>query len=111
LKQTDRSLNMHNAKHTAEAASAEVVQFDDALLDACGPELRAELITEAAMLAEAFAPEGRNEQLEAMAAALVSGVRDEEMDRMRARRLACALRCLARAARRSRGGTAGRRCR
>ena len=47
---------MHNAKRTAETASAEVVQFDDALLDTCGPELRAELITEAAMLAEAFAP-------------------------------------------------------
>ena len=89
---------MHNAKHTAETASAEVVQFDDALLDACGPELRAELITEAAMLAEAFAPEGRTEQLLAIAAALASGARDEEMDSMRARQLACALHCLARGA-------------
>jgi hypothetical protein len=102
---------MHNAKRTAETASAEVVQFDDALLDTCGPELRAELITEAVMLAEAFAPEGRTEQLEAMAAVLVSGARDEEMDRTRARQLACALRCLARAARRPRAGTAGGRCR
>jgi hypothetical protein len=90
---------MHNAKHTAETASAEVVQFDNAVLDACGPELRAELITEAAMLAEAFAPEGRAEQLLAMAAILASGVRDEEMDSTRARQLACALRCLARGVR------------
>jgi hypothetical protein len=87
---------MHNGNHTAETASAEVVQFDDALLDACGPKLRAALITEAAMLAEAFAPEGRTEQILAMAAALASGARDEEMDSTRARQLACALRCLAR---------------
>jgi hypothetical protein len=87
---------MHNANHTAETASAEVVQLDDALLDACGPELRAELITEAAMLAEAFAPEGRTEQLLAIAATLASGARDEEMDSTRARQLACALRWLAR---------------
>jgi hypothetical protein len=87
---------MHNSNHTAEPASAEVVQFDEALLDACGPELRGQLITEAAMLAEAFAPEGRTRQLLAMAAALASGARDEKMDGTRARQLACALRCLAR---------------
>jgi hypothetical protein len=79
-------------------AQAEIVQLDDALLEACGPQLRAALLTEAAMLAEAFAPEGRTEQLEAMAATLASGARDEEMDRTRARQLACALRCLARGA-------------
>jgi hypothetical protein len=75
---------------------AEVVQLDDVMLEACGPVLRAQLMTEATMLAEAFAPEGRAEQLRAMAATLASGARDEEMDRERARRLACALRCLAR---------------
>lgn len=82
-----------------ERPQAEVVQFDDALLDACGPELRAQLLIEAAMLAEAFAPEGRTDQLQAMAATLASGARDEEMDRTRARQLACALRCLARGGR------------
>jgi len=82
--------------HQLTDPTAEVVQFDDALLDACGPALRAELLTEAAMLAEAFAPEGRAEQLQAMAAVLASGARDEEMDGARARGLACALRRLAR---------------
>jgi len=81
---------------TVPLAGAEVLQFDDAVLDACGPELRGELLTEAAMLAEAFAPDGRAEQLLAMAQALASGARSDEMDGERARRLACALRCLAR---------------
>jgi len=75
---------------------AEILHIDDVLLDSCGPELRGELLTEAAMLAEAFAPEGRAEELRAMAETLASGARDEEMDRERARLLACALRRLAR---------------
>jgi hypothetical protein len=86
---------MHNHQMTDRPAEAEIVQLDDALLDACGPQLRAELLTEARMLADAFAPEG-TEQIEAMAATLASGARDAEMDRTRARQLACALRCLAR---------------
>jgi hypothetical protein len=93
-----RSQPMHNHQATDEPAKAEIVQFDDVVLDACGPELRSELLTEAAMLAEAFAPEGRAEQLHAIAATLASGARDEEMDHTRARRLACALRRLARGA-------------
>lgn len=80
----------------APAGDAEVIQLDDVMLQACGPTLRAQLLVEAAMLAEAFAPEGRTEQLLAVAATLAAGARDEEMDRERARRLACALRCLAR---------------
>ena len=52
------------------------------------------------MLAEAFAPEGRAEELRVMAETLASGARDEEMDRERARLLACALRRLARNAER-----------
>ena len=75
---------------------AEVVHLDEVMLDACGPAMRSQLLTEAAMLAEAFAPEGRTDQLVAMATTLASGARDEEMDRVRARQLACALRCLAR---------------
>jgi hypothetical protein len=81
---------------TAPPGDAEVVQFDEVMLDACGPALRSQLLVEAAMLAEAFAPEGRTEQLMAMAKTLASGARDEEMNRARARQLACALRCLAR---------------
>jgi hypothetical protein len=80
----------------APAGDAEVIQLDDVMLQAWGPTLRAQLLVEAAMLAEAFAPKGRTEQLLAVAAALAAGARDAEMDRERARRLACALRCLAR---------------
>jgi hypothetical protein len=82
---------------TPRAADAEIVQLDDAILEACGPALRAELITEAAMLAEAFAPERRGGELQAMADALARGARDAKMDHARALKLACALRCLARA--------------
>jgi len=81
---------------TGRSTDAEVVQLDDALLEACGPELRGALLTEAAMLAEAFAPEGRSEQLRAMAATLAAGARDADMDDRRILQLACALRCLAR---------------
>ncbi|WP_372784764.1 hypothetical protein [Phenylobacterium sp.] len=88
---------MQTPHETADPpAQAEVLQFDDALLDACGEELRTALMAEAEMLAQAFAPEGRAEQILAMAATLASGARDEEMDRVHARQLACALRCLAR---------------
>ena len=82
-------------RRAAQGPGAEIIDFDEALLDACTPELRAELLTEAAMLAEAFAPEGRAEQLEAMADSLSSGRRDGWMHRARARRRAAALRHLA----------------
>ncbi|HLZ77365.1 hypothetical protein [Phenylobacterium sp.] len=87
---------MADRRNTEPAGEAEVVQLDDVMLEACGPALRTQLMTEAAMLAEAFAPEGRTEQLLAIATTLASGARDDEMDRDRARQLACALRCLAR---------------
>ena len=80
------------------SVSAEVVDFDEALLDACSTELRSQLMSEAALLAEAFAPEGRSAEIDALAAALQSGVRDLEMGRAHARRLAAALRRLARGA-------------
>jgi len=78
-----------------QPASAEVFNFDDAMLGACAPDLRADLMAEAAMLAQAFAPEGDPAHLTAMAQALSSGERDSEMDRNHARRLAAALRHLA----------------
>ncbi len=83
-------------RKTQDPAEANVVQFDNAVLETCGPELRAELMTEAAMLAEAFAPEGRAAELRAIAQVLVRGDLDAEMGGDRARRLACALRMLAR---------------
>lgn len=76
--------------------TAQVVNFDEALLDACSAEQRAELLAEAAMLAQAFAPEGEAEHLLTMACLLSSGERDGEMGRNHARRLAAALRHLAR---------------
>jgi hypothetical protein len=48
------------------------------------------------MLAQAFAPDGEAEHLLAMAQVLCSGERDDEMGRGHARRLAAALRHLAR---------------
>jgi hypothetical protein len=87
---------MSDTQAAGPPLEAEILHFDDAVLEACGPALREELMTEAAMLAEAFAPEGRTEELLAMAATLSSGARDQEMNRNRARQLACALRCLAR---------------
>jgi hypothetical protein len=76
-------------------ATAEVVDFEDALLDACDPALKADLLEEAALLLQAFAPEGRAEEVAAMARTL-SGDPGEghRAERVRARRLAAALRRL-----------------
>jgi hypothetical protein len=79
-----------------QPAQAQVIDFDDILLESCSAELRADLLTEAAMLAQIFAPEGRGEELTAMAQALSSGARDDVMGRSRALKLAAALRRLAR---------------
>ena len=76
--------------------TAQVVNFDEAMLEACSAEQRADLLAEAAMLAQAFAPEGEMEHLLTMARVLSSGERDDEMGRNLARRLAAALRHLAR---------------
>ena len=75
---------------------AEILDFDEALLQACPAGLRAELMSEASLLAQAFAPEGRPAQLESMAVALTRGAQSPDMNRGRARRLAAALRNLAR---------------
>lgn len=93
---------MEDSRETAGGPqTAEVASFDEALLDACPTQLRAELLQEAAMLVQAFAPEGRADQLAAMARTLSSGVRGgKKVEQMRARRLAAALRRLARAAER-----------
>jgi hypothetical protein len=83
------------SKHGATPGHAEIFSFDDALLDACPADVRTDLLAEAAMLAQAFAPEGDPAHLTAMAQALSAGERDSEMDRSHARRLAAALRHLA----------------
>lgn len=86
----------HSRATISPVEMGEVLSFDEALLEACPPELRASLLEEAAMLVQAFAPEGRTEQLTAMATALSAGAKAGKGDEsMRARRLAAALRRLA----------------
>jgi hypothetical protein len=77
---------------------AEIVDFDEALLDSCEPRTKAELLREAQLLAGVFAPSGEASALVRMAAQLSAGERDAEMDRAHARRLAAALKRLARRA-------------
>ena len=84
------------SENTVGPPTAQVVNFDEALLDACSADQRADLLAEAALLAQAFAPEGEAEHLLTMAEILSSGERDDEMGRNHARRLAAALRHLAR---------------
>jgi hypothetical protein len=73
-----------------------VIDFDEALLDACPENDRRDLLAEAELLARAFAPEKRREELHAMAATLTTGTRDDQLGRAHARRLAAALRRLGR---------------
>lgn len=76
-------------------APCEIVDFDDALLDACAAAVRTDLLVEARLLAGVFAPTGDPAALKRMAAQLSAGERDAEMDRSHARRLAAALKRLA----------------
>lgn len=84
--------------HPAGREGAEIIDFDDALLNACAPEIRADLMLEARLLAGVFAPDGTAEALGRMAGQLSAGERDAEMDRAHARRIAAALKRLAREA-------------
>lgn len=83
-------------KPRLEVGTGDIVDFDEALLTSYPPERRSELLIEAAMLAQAFAPKGRAEELEALAKGLSSGKSDADMSRKHARGLAAALRRLAR---------------
>lgn len=85
-----------NRSHPIKARQqpCEIVDFDDALLDACSPEERTELMTEAKILAHALGDTGLAE-LETLAQDLSVGARDEDMDRAHARKLSAALRRLA----------------
>lgn len=85
----------HNAP---KARGDNVVDFDEAMLDACSVEEKSDLLAEAELLARAFAPELRGEHLKSMAATLCAGARDDEMGRSHARKLSAALRRLGRQA-------------
>lgn len=85
---------MNRPEHIKPTQEAEIVDFDDALLDACPAAERAELITEAKILAHALG-EADIVQLETLAQDLSVGARDQDMDRAHARKLSAALRRLA----------------
>jgi hypothetical protein len=88
----------HARKYEGRTRPNGVIDFDEVLLDSCAPRVRAELMVEAELLAGVFAPTREAVVLERMAAQLSAGDRDAEMDRAHARRLAAALKRLARAA-------------
>ena len=75
--------------------TGQIVDFDEVLLDACTPEAFCEVMAEANLIADAFAPERRAAEVAALAKSLQSGVRDLEMGRAHALLLAAALRRLA----------------
>ena len=88
----------HAERQSEDRPSGDVVDFDAVLLRACDPKDRRNLMHEAQLLASVFAPGRELAKLEQMAAQLSAGERDAEMCRHHARRLACALKALAKAA-------------
>lgn len=76
-------------------AGGDIIDFEQALLDACPAAELNELMTEAEMLADAFAPSRRPAHVAALARSLDAGLRHLDHGRARARRLAAALRRLA----------------
>lgn len=90
------------SKVAARAATAQIIDFDEVLIQALSPDARLELYAEAAMLAEAFAPARdrnvRPDALEDLARALASGDYKAEIGHHHARRLSAALRLMAKTA-------------
>ena len=80
----------------AQNAHCDIIDFDDALLRALDPEVRTNVLAEAGLLVRAFLAADDHDEVETMAHALSCGARDREMERKHARRLAAALRHLAR---------------
>lgn len=87
-----------SSDHHAEGSSraCEIVDFDTVMLQACNAEILSDLLREARLVAGVFAPGGDAVELLRLADQLSSGFRDDEMDRAHARRLAAALKQLAR---------------
>ncbi len=87
---------MEPAKHEqTPRRSAEIIDFDDAVLRACSPDLRDELAAEAKLLASALPHAGRPDELRAMAQSVAAAARQSDGG-ARARLLAASLRDLAR---------------
>lgn len=72
-----------------------IIDFEAALLNACGEAKRREIVGEALLLAETFAPDGRARELLSMADTLAENARANGPEGRHARRLAAALRTLA----------------
>lgn len=84
----------HHIKSSSRACK--IVDFDTIMLQACKAEILSDLLREARLVAGVFAPGGDAGELLKLADQLSSGFRDDEMDRVHARRLAAALKRLAR---------------
>lgn len=94
LQQFPRSMN--RPRHIEpNLPECEVIDFDEVLLNACAPEERADLLTEARILSSAFSESGSPDDLQVMARTLTAGRRDSEMGQAHARKVAAALRRLA----------------
>ena len=88
----------HLRRQPSDRKGAKVVDFDAVLLKACTPVERRSLLHEAQLLVSVHAPGGGPAELERLAAELSVGQQDGAMPRHHARRLAAALKELARAA-------------
>lgn len=86
----------HPRRHTGPPQACEIVDFDEALLDACSAAVRADVMMEAELLVGVFAPSREPDRLARIADQLSAGQRDAEMNRAHARRLAAALKRIAR---------------
>ena len=86
----------HPRRHEGPHQACQIVDFDEALLDACPAQQRADLMAEAELLVGVFAPGRDAAVLEGIAVQLSAGHRDAEMNRAHARRLAAALKRIAR---------------
>jgi hypothetical protein len=85
----------HPRRNEAKSASCEIVDFDEVLLSSCSLEMRTDLLMEARLLASVCAPGADAAVLAQIAAQLSAGQRDGEMSRAHARRVAAALKRLA----------------
>lgn len=72
-----------------------VINLDEALLETCSGEERQDLLGEAILLAETFAPEGGRPELLAMAQTLTAAPQGDPAERRHTRKLAATLRDLA----------------
>jgi hypothetical protein len=85
----------HPRRNESHGGPCEIVDFDEILLRSCSLEMRIDLLMEARLLAGVCAPGADAAALAQMAAQLSAGQRDGEMSRAHARRVAAALKRLA----------------